>query len=819
LLILLQDNMKIIDKNIAKQTRGIFRAPTDSTQANEWRNIPSEKGSQQVLSDAEILELSELVLKIEKHYGFPCDIEWAREGGNFYIVQSRPITTLQSNLAMQPKDVFELEFTREINPDTYYLWFRGYLQACRLLSIDIRVPEKTFAIYDNGKMKCYTLQGNIKTMKDAANNLAVSDVEKIISEYLKGFDDICHEAVLTSEQITDIVAGFVITFIVGDIQSHPLASQALNARIKTEKLFTLLSRIEGMQSIQHPDRVILAKDQVITYKNELDIESFLADHGIMVVGMREAMSGATVHNELRGEVANQGIVRARVRKVLRKEQVPDVRQGEVLVAEMTHPDFLPALKKAVAIVTDEGGITCHAAIVSRELKKPCIIGTKIATQVLHDGDLVEVDAERGVVTILERADSRKNGNDSGGTASKVESNTKKGSGAVTDTGVERVMSRKLSVTTYADVDVSKVVKVHTREMSLLLCTLIGHSYRDAAKKVGLEDFFKAMGDYSLMVSNGGALVDLYRMKSALQEAQKQLYDKVGQYPSFLKDSYEVAKKERELVKQNLVVVEGLLKVDAIDKKTLTDAYVLLREIIITYFLLQATPLAIERVFQVSGSKVFLEKHSDTLVTWRKDFHELQQQIETLLDRFVRKALEELLVDFNYYTDSEVSDYLAGNVAKIDVLGRQKGYALLWLFEEDVPYELATGEQYSSVANHVARFDEEKKVTSGLYKGTGIGGGVVEGEVYLVKTVDDISQTPESAIIVANVLELEHLSRVKRIDVAGIVTEEGGITSHIAITGRELGIPIVMGVTGITNDIASGDVLSVDANTGAVTIKK
>jgi len=64
---------------------------------------------------------------------------------------------------------------------------------------------------------------------------------------------------------------------------------------------------------------------------------------------------------------------------------------------------MPAIKKASAIVTNVGGITCHAAIVSRELKIPCIIGTKIATKVLKDGDLVEVDAQKGIVKILKRA--------------------------------------------------------------------------------------------------------------------------------------------------------------------------------------------------------------------------------------------------------------------------------------------------------------------------------------------------------------------------------------------------------------------------------
>ena len=69
---------------------------------------------------------------------------------------------------------------------------------------------------------------------------------------------------------------------------------------------------------------------------------------------------------------------------------------------MIKPDYLSAMKKAVAFVTDEGGITCHAAIVARELNRPCIIGTKIATKVLKDGDEVEVDADKGVVKILKR---------------------------------------------------------------------------------------------------------------------------------------------------------------------------------------------------------------------------------------------------------------------------------------------------------------------------------------------------------------------------------------------------------------------------------
>jgi phosphoenolpyruvate synthase/pyruvate phosphate dikinase len=109
--------------------------------------------------------------------------------------------------------------------------------------------------------------------------------------------------------------------------------------------------------------------------------------------------------EIKGLVACRGIVRGKVfmidwnNKNL-TEAMRSMEEGAILVAGQTRPQLMPAIKKAAAIVTDEGGIMCHAAIVSRELNIPCIIGTKIATQVLKDGNLVEVDANEGIVRII-----------------------------------------------------------------------------------------------------------------------------------------------------------------------------------------------------------------------------------------------------------------------------------------------------------------------------------------------------------------------------------------------------------------------------------
>ncbi|MFA6322688.1 MAG: PEP-utilizing enzyme [Candidatus Buchananbacteria bacterium] len=107
-------------------------------------------------------------------------------------------------------------------------------------------------------------------------------------------------------------------------------------------------------------------------------------------------------NDFRGLSASSGKAKGTVRIVKSVHEVNKVKSGDILVAVMTRPDYIVGIKKAAAIVTNEGGVTCHAAIVARELGIPCVIATKIATEVLKDGDLVEVNGNHGVVTILKR---------------------------------------------------------------------------------------------------------------------------------------------------------------------------------------------------------------------------------------------------------------------------------------------------------------------------------------------------------------------------------------------------------------------------------
>jgi pyruvate,water dikinase len=110
-----------------------------------------------------------------------------------------------------------------------------------------------------------------------------------------------------------------------------------------------------------------------------------------------ALGGETAPQLLLGLAASPGVVAGAVRVLHTPNEGEQLATGEILVAPMTAPDWVPVIRRAAALVTDSGGMTCHAAIVARELGVPCVVGTRRATEVLRDGMVVTVDAERGAV--------------------------------------------------------------------------------------------------------------------------------------------------------------------------------------------------------------------------------------------------------------------------------------------------------------------------------------------------------------------------------------------------------------------------------------
>ncbi|MDO8581672.1 MAG: PEP-utilizing enzyme [bacterium] len=128
-----------------------------------------------------------------------------------------------------------------------------------------------------------------------------------------------------------------------------------------------------------------------------DRTSFVFYTGSAVNKIEKLLGQSENVSEVTGQVAFHGKVNGTVRIVLDPHKAKNFQRGDILVTGSTRPEFLSLMVKAGAIVTDAGGILSHAAITARELKKPCVIGTKIATKVFKDGDRVEVDAECGII--------------------------------------------------------------------------------------------------------------------------------------------------------------------------------------------------------------------------------------------------------------------------------------------------------------------------------------------------------------------------------------------------------------------------------------
>lgn len=210
----LKRNLEIVKKSVNRQTKIMVKTIKDHAAENEVRSLPSHKQSAQKLPDKYIVEVAKLGMELYQHYFFPQDVEWALEKGKVYIIQTRPITTL-----------------------------------------------------DN----------------------------KIYSE-----------------------------------ESGKIATKGLT--------------------------------KVLT-----------------------------------GEPASPGLVSGPVRLIKSVKEINKVKSGDILVMEMTSPDFVPAMRKAVAVVTDQGGQTSHAAIVSRELGVVCVVGTQIATKKLKMGEIITVNGSNGEV--------------------------------------------------------------------------------------------------------------------------------------------------------------------------------------------------------------------------------------------------------------------------------------------------------------------------------------------------------------------------------------------------------------------------------------
>ncbi len=178
----------------------------------------------------------------------------------------------------------------------------------------------------------------------------------------------------------------------GHDQRVESAPETAQHRVLDDREVLELARL-GMKVEEH-----YGAPQDTEWTIERDAISLVQSRPITTLGHLPSPSpSAAASGLVQGLGASPGVVSGRVRVLRSAHESAGFADGEVLVAAMTSPDWAPVMRRAGAVVTDGGGITCHAAILSRELGVPCIVGTGEATTKLHDGMVVTVDAERGLV--------------------------------------------------------------------------------------------------------------------------------------------------------------------------------------------------------------------------------------------------------------------------------------------------------------------------------------------------------------------------------------------------------------------------------------
>jgi phosphohistidine swiveling domain-containing protein len=263
-------------------------------------------------------------------------------------------------------------------------------------------------------IETFTWLGKLLTKEDVENKIARLKQEKAVSSRdTKGKRKILMQILPKYPTIADEVKALQYLLYFHTFELETLFA----AHFWSKNLLEEVSKRVNLSFNEYPNAVYpeilnalkgqpLDKNTIFLRKNN-HIALYLLDGEITILD-GEAFEKARSANlpeimkktELKGRSAFRGKVTGKVKLVNSVKDFSKFKNGNILISTMTTVDFTPYLKKVKAIVTDEGGITCHAAIISRELKIPCVIGTKEATKIFADGDMVEIDAIKGIVKLL-----------------------------------------------------------------------------------------------------------------------------------------------------------------------------------------------------------------------------------------------------------------------------------------------------------------------------------------------------------------------------------------------------------------------------------
>ena len=793
---------RIIDKNVYTQEKALVKGKTGGI---EWQNIPKEKGEKQVLTNEEILELSELILKIESHYGFPVDVEWALEKDNFYITQSRPITTLSNKLSKSTR-VFEKQYVRDNCLMAFQVWDQNQRIVWKQLmgwgapTFILNARDTVTEVYYEPKM---FEEVEVNVSQFLKNESALSKLICDYEFYLAKLEPIWQRriALKNREELIDFWelavsgwSGMSLSYFIPTLPAEYVSKKQKKLtlrlreragayfedtdriiRLTLKKLFPKLGEfvyfisIEEIRSGNMPSKETLTEraNHYIFFESKIftaiSFDDFLSKHEL-AVKKEEIQSTQT----LTGQTAMRGRVNGKVRIVLSKKLLDTVQEGDILVTSMTTPDFLPAMRKAAAFVTDEGGITSHAAIIARELGKPCVIGTKIATQVLKDGDEVEVNADEGMVKILKRNDQK---------------------------------NFELH-----SVDYTRLFRGKAEEYFLISHIFLGY-YRNFGALVTCRD--------NLWTS----WLPKEVMQRTLREGLELLSDK-NLFADYKKSFNEYKKRAKKFFDETLK--KGSLT--PLEVKKIFDLF---SEFFVYYSKTEFFYVD-EAVRRMEGNKIIsenLQEHEKIKNDGREFMNQMGFVKNSYIRRFIDLLSKQLSVPYSelaFYTVEEIISLFDGK--RVDtgtIRDRKENYVI---DSKGGRLKIITGDDAARIIDQFIR--EERKIIEqkGEIKGTVANPGIVRGKVVVIppdvrEIFDNFSkfmeQMDKGDVLVAETTSPEVMPACQK--ASAIITNQGGLMSHAAIVSREMGIPCIVGIGNATDVLKNGDLVEVDADNGVVKI--
>lgn len=351
--------------------------------------------------------------------------------------------TVFENMQSDKKIFFQKNYTRDTSLTIQQIWFE-VLEHGLKNNFNIAMPKIIIGVdfINNGAVEVWENVKYIKQIKNKIIKLAKNQPQKTINfliQYetkLKELQPIWKKGCATKkeemlwliEQIRQKMFGdVVLTYLAEDkrtptkiktiakkLRAHDqfFATNDIVLRNSLKRLFPTLKPFTHYIKIEEVAGTLPTRAELQTryslYISTSDgyckletLVNFARCHPNYI--FKEQKIKLTGQRIIKGQTAYKGIARGIVRIVRNVSQINKVKTGDILVMPMTTAQFILAIRRAAGIITEEGGALCHAAVIAREFKKPCVIGTKIATKVLKDGDLVEVDANQGIVKIVKHA--------------------------------------------------------------------------------------------------------------------------------------------------------------------------------------------------------------------------------------------------------------------------------------------------------------------------------------------------------------------------------------------------------------------------------